>query len=682
MISLSLHNCRLCLAAPGHGKTSYLRMVSQSMPYQSGEMRFNGYPATEAAAEGIDVRKLTSFCEQVENHLPLLTVTETIRFAHRMTSSHFDENRVQQVIDMLGLRECADTIVGDGLVRGISGGQKRRVTIAQALAGDAKIVALDEFSNGLDSSTSLDIAKGLKKWCDANGGTVVATLQQPSPDLFAVFDTVVVLREGQVRTTIPPPHTTLTSLSSPLFPCPHHISPPPLSSQVVFHGPREAVLPYFASIGFPCPADVDLCDFLIDVLSQPRLTLERLRKAPSRKQIKQAADRIDATVAAIAATPAALTDPSKLPKIADAKLVVPESDDSVPEGMLSPALIMGMDCFKPVKTPCVTVESMVRQYRESCLWHRIEAQLKCAMGEAGDSEPVEMGIPLANIAPAPSVCRRPIAVDEADKVKYSTGASMSLFSVFLTVLSRQLTLLARDTMQTIPRLINVIVMGLIYGSLYWGLTSEQYIERVAIIIMGMSQLGFGNMVELPVAVAQQKVASKHIANRYFPAWIYVLSGTIASIPMFLAEVLVFSNILYWMVDHVGAAPEYFTYLALAFVQALCMSVWFRLLSGLFSSEELAQTISGPSVGFFMTLGNFFVTYNSVSIPIVAWCIYVFPMSWTVRAMANNEFLSSRYDDISPATGERVGHIYLKALDMFIGYEWIGYAVLYVSSSPP
>eukprot|EP00742_Colponemidia_sp_Colp-10_P017271 GILJ01019851.1.p1 GENE.GILJ01019851.1~~GILJ01019851.1.p1 ORF type:complete len:1409 (-),score=187.18 GILJ01019851.1:37-3678(-) len=137
---------------------------------------------------------------------------------------------------MMGLTECQHTIIGDASLRGISGGQQKRVTLAEMLITNARVFCLDEISTGLDSAATLDIMASLRVWCKSFGGSIVATLLQPPPEVFALFDNVILLREGVM----------------------------------VYSGPRVQLSDHFAAYGIDCPDDQDQADFLVDFLSAPR----------------------------------------------------------------------------------------------------------------------------------------------------------------------------------------------------------------------------------------------------------------------------------------------------------------------------------------------------------------------------------------------------------------------------
>ncbi|CAI5476815.1 unnamed protein product [Closterium sp. Yama58-4] len=134
---------------------------------------------------------------------------------------------------LLGLGICADTVVGNALVRGISGGQKKRLTTGEELVGMRQVLLMDEISTGLDSSTTFLITRCLRHLTHALRTTTLIALLQPAPETFALFDDVLLLAEGHV----------------------------------VYHGPREGVMGLFRSLGFDCPPRKGIADFLLEVTS-------------------------------------------------------------------------------------------------------------------------------------------------------------------------------------------------------------------------------------------------------------------------------------------------------------------------------------------------------------------------------------------------------------------------------
>ena len=110
-----------------------------------------------------------------------MTPKELLTFACRMRtclSSAEIESRVESLIESLQIQSCQDTYVGDHMIKGISGGERKRTSIGYELITNPHILFLDEPTSGLDSSTALSVIKMLRKEAD-RGVCVIATIHQP-----------------------------------------------------------------------------------------------------------------------------------------------------------------------------------------------------------------------------------------------------------------------------------------------------------------------------------------------------------------------------------------------------------------------------------------------------------------------------------------------------------------------
>ncbi|KAG8660145.1 hypothetical protein MANES_02G119800v8 [Manihot esculenta] len=138
------------------------------------------------------------------------------------------------VLKVLGLDVCSETIVGSDMLRGVSGGQRKRVTTGEMIVGPRKTLFMDEISTGLDSSTTYQIVKCIGNFVHQMDATVLMALLQPPPETFELFDDLVLLSEG----------------------C------------MVYQGPRAQVLEFFESLGFRLPPRKGVADFLQEVTSR------------------------------------------------------------------------------------------------------------------------------------------------------------------------------------------------------------------------------------------------------------------------------------------------------------------------------------------------------------------------------------------------------------------------------
>ena len=142
-----------------------------------------------------------AFVRDVDTHYAHLTVQETFEFAHALlfpgTDAKKRADKISLILRILGLSHRADTIVGDNLTRGVSGGERRRVTIGVELLKRCQLLVLDEATTGLDSATSLQIFRALRVVSD-EVAPVITFLKQPGRELFALFDKIIILHRGSI----------------------------------------------------------------------------------------------------------------------------------------------------------------------------------------------------------------------------------------------------------------------------------------------------------------------------------------------------------------------------------------------------------------------------------------------------------------------------------------------------
>lgn len=181
---------------------------------------------------------VVSYVGQLDNHAPFLTVQETFDFAascrmgaKKATSSKDEVLSENLTIEGLDLAVCRNTYVGDANNRGVSGGQRRRVSVGEMLVGQSPVACADEISTGLDAAVTYDICHSIVKFAKVAGTTRLVSLLQPGPETFSLFDEVILLAEGQL----------------------------------VYAGPIEQAADYFASLGYCPPSNMDVADFLQSV---------------------------------------------------------------------------------------------------------------------------------------------------------------------------------------------------------------------------------------------------------------------------------------------------------------------------------------------------------------------------------------------------------------------------------
>ena len=184
----------------GAGKTTFLNILLQNAAHhQEGTVLVNGHEITHGFA------KMCNYVPQDDVMHTAFSPRETLYYLAklRMAGASKEERRakVETVIKQLGLTDCADTAVGNADKRGLSGGQRKRLSVAMELLDDPKVLVLDEPTSGLDSKAAEDLVYLLHKLAsgEADGceRLIVCTIHQPSWSILEVFDRMLLLAKGK-----------------------------------------------------------------------------------------------------------------------------------------------------------------------------------------------------------------------------------------------------------------------------------------------------------------------------------------------------------------------------------------------------------------------------------------------------------------------------------------------------
>lgn len=227
----------------GAGKTSLLNALAQQVPF-SKRLEFHGELRIGGVATGDASQVSQAYVQQDDLFYSMLTVRETLKMAAhlRLARDVSDAEKdafVEALINKLGLAQSADTPVGDAKTRGLSGGEKKRLSIGCELIGSPALMFVDEPTSGLDSFQALRVVETLKKLAGEGRG-VVCSIHQPRSSVFSLFDDLILLAGGKV----------------------------------VYCGAADKALGYFAGQGFKCPENYNPADFIADLISLDTSTPE------------------------------------------------------------------------------------------------------------------------------------------------------------------------------------------------------------------------------------------------------------------------------------------------------------------------------------------------------------------------------------------------------------------------
>ncbi|KAJ1261342.1 hypothetical protein BS78_09G022200 [Paspalum vaginatum] len=223
------------MGASGSGKSTLVDALAGRIARDSlrGGVTLNGEPL-----QGRRLRSISAYVMQDDLLYPMLTVRETLQFAAefrlpRALPPERKRARVDALVDQLGLARAADTVIGDEGHRGVSGGERRRVSIGTDIIHDPILLFLDEPTSGLDSASAFMVVQVLRRIA-RSGSVVVMTIHQPSARILGILDRLLLLSRGRT----------------------------------VYAGTPAGLKPFFADFGAPIPDNENPAEFALDTIRE------------------------------------------------------------------------------------------------------------------------------------------------------------------------------------------------------------------------------------------------------------------------------------------------------------------------------------------------------------------------------------------------------------------------------
>ncbi len=220
----------------GSGKTTFLHALAGKIK-QNSRIQLSGMRFLNGNTVPGDAFIPAAFIEQETNFFPYMTVKETLDFRvelklGRTVDQKARDDIVKELMSLLSLSKSANTIVGNNKIRGVSGGERKRLSIACEMIDSPPVIFLDEPTSGLDSYQSLQVVQTMRRLANS-GKTVVAVIHQPSQRIFSLFDDLLLLSEGKQ----------------------------------MYFGEVKNVRSYFDGIGFSCANEEGTAEHILDIVS-------------------------------------------------------------------------------------------------------------------------------------------------------------------------------------------------------------------------------------------------------------------------------------------------------------------------------------------------------------------------------------------------------------------------------
>lgn len=233
------------MGSSGAGKTTLLNLLAgRAQGKVEGKVLFNGNPREEAKG----LKKKSAYIMQDDILMPSMTPREVLEFAAKLrigdATPEIIEERVDEIVKELNLTSCQHRRIGiAGSPGAISGSERKRLAIGTEIINNPSLVFFDEPTTGLDSFTAENVVQIMRDL--ARGGrTIITTIHQPNSDIFQLFDQLLLLAGGEV----------------------------------VYYGPANKVVEYFAGIGYQCPDFTNPADFFMKLVHIDQSSTESKEK--------------------------------------------------------------------------------------------------------------------------------------------------------------------------------------------------------------------------------------------------------------------------------------------------------------------------------------------------------------------------------------------------------------------
>ncbi|KAF2266390.1 ABC drug exporter AtrF [Lojkania enalia] len=225
----------LVLGRPGSGCSTFLKAIANDRGGYAAVTGDVSYGGISAEKQRKYFRGEVNYNPEDDTHFAALNVWQTLYFALMNKTKKNEKGEIRIILEallkMFGISHTKYTPVGDEFVRGVSGGERKRVSIAETLATKSTVVCWDNSTRGLDASTALDYAKSLRIMTDISNRTTFVTLYQAGEGIYELMDKVMVIDDGRC----------------------------------VFQGRANEAKQYFTDLGFHCPERQTTADFLTAV---------------------------------------------------------------------------------------------------------------------------------------------------------------------------------------------------------------------------------------------------------------------------------------------------------------------------------------------------------------------------------------------------------------------------------
>uniref|UniRef100_A0A0G4EZW6 ABC transporter domain-containing protein n=1 Tax=Chromera velia CCMP2878 TaxID=1169474 RepID=A0A0G4EZW6_9ALVE len=567
----------------GCGKTTFLNLLADRIKTGSvqGEIYYNC-----VAKKDFDLKHESNYVMQHDTLTEFLTVEETLMFAANLKLKTKTQQqrklRVELIMSALGLLECRSVLIGGKFRKGISGGQKKRVSIGLELIDDPSLLFLDEPTTGLDSAIAYDTLKILIDLAK-QGRTIVATVHQPRSQLFSLFDKLLLLNAGKV----------------------------------VYFGPAKAVTSHLTTIGYPCPPQFNPGDFILDLLTSK----EGLEDTPRPSQ----------------KTPKALQDsPMAAEEMGEGGTTPLQAfalQEEAERGLADPQSKRGlrMEGGRVFLSPKETA-ALPDLFSRSSWGQKAKKDLESAKGSCQDETAAAKSISKVPCQEkAAVVCCRETAW-------FFWQVRMLGWKIFAAT--------GRNPLKTFAAVGQAVFFGIFLGGIYFQLdrnTVTDARDKAGLLFMLTLNLMFSAFTVLPLFPEERAVLNKDNAGGLYSRFVWFTSKTFCELPFNHLAPSVMATIIYFMSGLRLDAGRYFIFLGIANSVVWAAQGFFQCVSALSPSVDIAQVIAPLCFVVFFLVSGFYLGDDDIP-DWISWARFIAFTRFGFFAMFLNEIEGQDYRD--------------------------------------
>ncbi|KAF9352414.1 hypothetical protein BGX34_012170 [Mortierella sp. NVP85] len=566
------------MGASGAGKTSLLDILARR--HKSGTVRGNIYVNGRTVSHH-EYKRVVGYVDQEDTLMSTLTVYETILYSALLRlprDMSFDAKRfrVMETMSELGILGIKDMRIGASGQRSISGGEKRRVSIACELVTSPSILFLDEPTSGLDSYNAYNVVECLVTLAKNYNRTVVCTIHQPRSNIFAMFDQLILMAKGQL----------------------------------VYSGETRNLNGHLKSLGHACPEGYNMADYMIDLTMYTGKTPKSSNRAnhDSDDQEDQSTGSSFNRTRAPSITDDSLQWESELASRgqdrsrsnAGSRGDTTIGIDPVSSGTSDSGTRRAPSDAEDGDGGAAHLQALVEGFRHSHILMDVEQQIDHAVqGSRGGDGNGAAGSIHSNMSSNKAV---------------STYRRASWWNQFKILADRTLKNIYRDPMLMLAHYCMSIFLGLLCGALFYKVTNDipGFQNRMGVFFFMCALFGFSCLSILPSFAHERILFVRERANGYYSPLTYYLSKVLFDIvPLRVIPPMLMGLIIYNMVGLVEGWKEFGKFFLVLVLFNITASGVCLMIGIIFQEVGVANLMSSLVMLFSMLFGGLLLNKESI-----------------------------------------------------------------------